>query len=124
MSALDPRIVEAQERLATLARARAFRDLVESAGWKELYRLRESWLNKGREEVRRIPTDNAQAALDCLRRWQLAEDLMELEVRFINETLAEAEEIPGALNLDDALLMEQLNHEQSESTGRSDRTGH
>ena len=113
----NPQIEEARENLHILNLARAFGELIETAGWKEIYKLQCSWLEKARFEMRRMPTGDNQAALDALRRWQLAEDMVELQVKFINDTLARAEEIRGGLGIDDALLMEKLRNEQPQSAG-------
>ena len=122
---LDPKIEEARKNNEILARARAFHDLIETAGWKELYGLQVSWLEKARFEMRRLPTGDNDAALDAMRRWQLAEDMFELQMKFINDTLAEAEEIRGGLGIEDALLMEKLNEQpEPTATAGSDRTGY
>ena len=124
----DPKLEAAAQRLETLNRARAFEDLLGTAGWKELYNLQVAWVEKARFDIRRIPTGETEAALDAMRRWQLAEDLIELQAKFINDTLAEAEEIRGGVTFDEALIMEKLGHEQSKSAGDpgsgSDRTGY
>ena len=124
----DPNLEAAAQRLETLNRARAFEDLLQSTGWKELYKLQVAWVDKARFDIRRIPTGDTNAALDAMRRWQLAEDLIELQAKFINDTLAEAEEIRGGVTLDEALLMEKVRYEHSATPGDpgtgSDRTGY
>ena len=101
---IDPEIDEARLRHDALKRAHAFRLMLETPGWAELYRLQTAWLDKAREDVRKMPT-TGPAAMDALRRWQIAEDLIELQARFINNTLAEAEEIRGSLTIEEALFM-------------------
>ena len=126
---IDENIEDARKRLATLNRSRAFSDLLETAGWKELYAMQIAWLDKARFDVRRTATVDPDASLDAMRRWQLAEDLIELQAKFINDTLADAEEIRGSIGLDEALLMEKLKYEQSDTAPGdpglgTDRTGH
>ena len=122
---LDPKIEEARKNNEILARARAFHDLIETAGWKELYGLQVSWLEKARFEMRRLPTGDNDAALDAMRRWQLAEDMFELQMKFINDTLADAEEIRGGLGIEEALLMETLNEQpQPAESNTHDRAGY
>ena len=119
----DPRIDEARRRLEVLNHARAYADLIESAGWKLIYHQQIVWLEELRADMRKPSSDVEMLALT--RRWQAAEDLIELQATTINNTLAEAEDIRGSLHMDEALLMETLGHEQSEPTGTgSDRTGH
>jgi hypothetical protein len=102
----------AQERLAILQRARAFDDLLHSDGWKEIYGLHTAWVEDARKVLRKVNTQDVTLALDALQRWQLAEDLIDLEANFINTTLSQAEEIRGGVTLDEALIMERVKDEQ------------
>ena len=115
---IDPHIEDARKRLETIHRARAFMDLKESAGWRLIRALQDQWIDIGRSEIRRTTTGDMAETIDALRRWQLACDLVELQDRYIRETIEQANEIRGSIGIDEALLMEQLN-EQSKSSGTS-----
>ena len=84
--------------------------------------IRRDWIADGLNVVRAMPTSDPAAVTDAVRRWQLAADLMDFELNFIRDTLEAAREIPGALTVEDALLMEKLQHEQPESTDRGPGT--
>ena len=123
----DDRRRDAIERLRILASAHAFEVLLETAGWKEIYALHTAWVEDARKILRAVDTSNTAAALDKLQRWQLAENLLELEVNYINDTLGRAAELKSTATLEDALMMEQYRHEQSESGDPGsgpDPTGH
>lgn len=113
----DDRKNDARERLAVLKDASAFESLLAHPGWISIYALHTAWVRKHLDELRQVSTANAEEALDALRRWQLAETLVELEATRINETLKLAEEIRGTTTLEDALIMEQYRNEQPESAG-------
>lgn len=116
---------DAKERVLLLNRARDFHSLLDHPGWKHVYALQTEWVEKARLQLRGVDTSDHAKAIDALQRWQIAENLVELEARFINETLEHAKEISGSLTLEDALLMEQFGHEQTTTDPtRTDPTGH
>ena len=102
----------AEERLAILNRARSFRDMIESPGWRDIYALHTQWVEDARVALRKVDTADTAKAIDALQRWQLAENYLDLEAQFINHTLAQAEDIRGTVTLDDALMMETITNEQ------------
>lgn len=113
----DPQLQEAAERNTLLTRAREFERLLELPGWKEIYALHLAWTDKAMDALRTVNTNDEAVALDTLRRWQLAEDLLRLEAKYINDTLEKAMELQGRMTLEEALLMEQVKkHEQSQPT--------
>lgn len=105
----------AVEQLQILQRADAFTHMLESPGWKSIFALHEEWAETYAKAAKTAETKDGPAALDALRMWQLAEEFLRLEVGYINQTLKDATEIRGARTLDEALLMEHLQHEQSQS---------
>lgn len=113
----------AEERLAILQRAREFEDLLARPGWKAIFALHTQWVETERQKLRRVDTADVTKALDALQRWQIAEGYLDLEAEYINMILAQAEDIKTGLTLDEALLMEQLKHEQPESR-TSDTAGY
>lgn len=113
----------AEERLRTIQRAKNFESLLSHQGWREIYALHTEWVEKARVDLRRVNTADHDMAINALQRWQIAENLLDLEANFINDTLAEAKEIQDSITLDDALLMEQLGHERSRTDTRTDPTG-
>lgn len=111
------RRADAEENLAILKRAGHFQTLMGTLGWIELMTLRRAWVNDALKTLRDIPTHDPAVLADAVQRYQLSANMLELELNFIRDTLDAAKEIPGALTVEDALLMEQLNHEQPESAG-------
>lgn len=114
----NQRRADAEANLEVLRRAGYFQELMSTLGWVELMSLRRVWVDDALKSIRHMGTDEPQVLADAVRRWQLAADLRELEMNFIRDTLEAAKEIPGALTIEDALLMEKLQHEQPESTDR------
>ena len=108
----NQRLSDAAANLATLKRAGYFQSLMGTLGWVELMQLRRSWVDDALKALRDLPTHDAPVLADAVRRWQLASDLLELERNYIRDTLDSAKEIPGALTIEDALLMEKLQNEQ------------
>lgn len=113
MSHADNALIElAAEQLVVLQRADAFERLLESPGWKLVFALHEEWAERYAKAAKTSPTENPAAALDALRQWQLAEEFLRMEANFINDIIERARELRGTRTLDDALLMEQVRHEQ------------
>ena len=110
----------ATEQLQILQRAAAFERLLELPGWKLLLALHEEWAERYAKAAKAVETSNPAAAIDALRQWQLAEEFLRLQADYINRTLEQARDLRENRSLDDALLMEQIHHEQ-QSTER--RTG-
>ena len=102
----------ASEQLQILQRADAFERLLESPGWKHLFSLHEEWAEKYANAAKNVETKDVHAAVDALRQWQLAEELLRLQANFINDTLQRARDIRQHRTLDEALIMEQVSHEQ------------
>ena len=116
----DEARLAAEERLEILRRARAFDDMIESAGWKYIFALQNAWLDKSLKILREVDTQDVTRALDALQKWQIAEKLIDTESNYINSTLSQAKEIRGVMTIDDALMMEQVQNEQQ----RPDPTGY
>lgn len=102
---------EAAYKKDVLARADSLQRLVASPGWTLIFDVQTAALERARLDLRKVDTGNHAAAIDALQRWQIAENMLEFQVNFINSTLEEATELRGAVTLDDALLMEKLNEQ-------------
>jgi len=114
----------AQSKLDTLKRAHDFEVLLQTPGWKHIFALHTEWVESARKTLRAVDTSMTAQAIDALQRWQIAENLLELEANFINDTLAQADEIKGNVTLPDALLMEQLRNEHESTEQRTDPAGY
>ena len=115
----------ALDNMATLQRAEAFEQLIATPGWKILYAVHEEWAERYALAARKVATNEPDKALDALRQWQLADEFIRIEADLINQTMERAHEIRGTVNLDEALLMEQLKHEhQSTEPGTTDPAGY
>ena len=125
MSVDEQRLIAA-DNLDTLKAGEALRIVLGTEGWQRLYARRVAILEQARTLIRKIDTGDAAVAVDALRRWQIAENFIEEEADYINETLQRAETIRASVTLDDALLMEKMKHEQPESREPSsaDRGGY
>lgn len=119
----DEDVANAQTNWAVLQQADAYMQLLESPGWKLLYQLQCAWLEKFRDLARHAKIDNHGEAVQALHQWQVAEDLIETQAQHINTVLSHANQVRGTRTLDDALLMEKVQHEH-ESGNRTDPTGH
>lgn len=120
----DEELALASERLLILQRADAFLQLMDTPGWKDIYSLHVAWVEKYRDAMLKVDTANPHTALESLRQWQLAEEFVKLEADYINNILREAQDIRGSRTLQDALLMEQVQHEQNGTESRPDRAGY
>ena len=127
MSHREDLLREAEEKREILDRAAAFAQMIQTPGWKILYGIQEASVEKARHDLRKVDTSNHSVAIDAMQRWQIAENMLELQANVINSTLENAKTIRGAVTVEEALLMEQLN-EQSKPTGdsggRSDTAGY
>ncbi len=109
----------AAEQLAVLQRADAFERLLETPGWKQLLSLHEEWVEKYAKAAKHVETKDQASAIDALRQWQIAEEFFRLQAEFINSTLERARDIRQYRTLDEALLMEQVQHEQQPTQRRT-----
>lgn len=114
----DQRAIAA-EQLAVLQRSDAFERLLESPGWKLVLALHEEWAERYAKAAKHVETKDNAGALDALRQWQLAEEFLRLQADYINSTLDRAREIRQHRTLDEALLMEQIHHEQQSTEPRT-----
>lgn len=114
----------AAEQLAVIQQADAFERLLETDGWRALYAFHESWAEQYARAARKVETKDSAAAVDALRQWQLAEEFLRLQADYINRTIAQARDILGTRTLEEALLQEQLQHEQPEPTRTADSGGY
>lgn len=114
----------ARERLAVLHRAQDYRELVGTRGWQRIQELQQRWLLKHIVDMKKPQGDTA--ALEALRRWQIAEGLVDLQLAEIDETIKQADEIRGTISLEEALFMEHARNEQQSTSGDPgfDSTGH
>jgi len=119
MSMNDDQRTIAAEQLAILHRADAFERLLELPGWKLVLALHEEWAEQYAKSAKHAETKDIPGAIDALRQWQLAEEFLRLQADYINSTLERAREIRQHRTLDDALLMEQIHHEQQSTEPRT-----
>jgi len=113
-------------RLKTLQMAEAFMQLLQSPAWKEIREFHVAWAEHCHDVLQKIDTSDTAKAIDALRRWQLADELLRREAAYIDQIVTEADNIRGTVTMQDAELMERYKNEQSESTGDSggSRTGY
>lgn len=104
--------------------ADAYIQLLESSGWQQVYKLHCAWLEKYRDIARHVDLGNPTAALAALHQWQVAEDLLEEQAKYINSMIDKATEIRGTNTLEDALMMEKVRHEHGEPGNTADPTGY
>lgn len=115
------------EKIAVLQAGRDIDALIQSPGWKLIYAFQEAALEQTRIALRKVDTGNTAAAIAELQKWQIAENMLQAQVDYINTTLEEALKLRGAVTFDDALLMEQVNEQSKpagDSGGRSDPAGY
>lgn len=118
---------EAREKIQVLETAKALNALIQTPGWKLIYAFQEAALEQSRLSLRKVDTGNTAVAIAELQKWQIAENMLEAQVDYINRTLEEAVKLRGAVTLEDALLMEHVNEQSQpagDSGGRSDPTGY
>ncbi len=116
----------AAHRMMTLQMANALDDLAKNAAWKEIRAFQVQWAEQCHRVLQQADTSDQAKAIDALRRWQLADELLRREDQYIEQIMEEADRIRGTVTLQDAELMERFKNEQSESPGDSggDRTGY
>ena len=115
----------AAQRVALLQSASKLQQM--GPGWEEIRILEQAWLRRAEHDALTVKTDDPAKALDALRRWQIAHELIETRDGYIADTINRAKELSQSMTLDDALLMEQHRHEQSNTSGdpgATDRTGY
>jgi len=116
----------AGQRLMTIQLAQSLMDLLQSPAWKEIRSFHVEWAEHCHKVLQKIDTSDTAKAIDALRRWQLADELLRREANYIDQIVTEADRIRGTVTMQDAELMERYKNEQSESTGDSggSRTGY
>lgn len=107
----DPKIDEAREKLAILRKAQAYKELLRSEGWTHLQQAQTDWLTDLLRDLKDTKTSSPEDARDALRRWQIAEELVDRQTRELNQAFTHADEIRGDLNIETAVLMETMTHE-------------
>lgn len=113
-----------RERQETLARGMALATIVGLPGWQELQDFQKTLIVRLRRELREVSGADPAKALDALRRWQLAEEVYELQNGYVEKSISDAREISGQRTVEEALLMEKMNEQPEPTESRTDPTGY
>lgn len=111
----------AAHRMMTLQMANALDELTKNAAWKAIREFQVEWAERCHNALQSVDTSDQVKAIDALRRWQLADEMLRREDQYIEQVMEEADAIRGSVTVPDALLMERFKNEQSESPGDSGR---
>ena len=116
----------AEERLDLLQRADDYNALIRSAGWKRIYAMHEMWVQAATAKLRDVNTADMATAINALQRWQIANDLIEMEANVINDTMEHASKLQSGMNLETALILEKVRneHESTEHRAAADPAGY
>lgn len=109
--AAPPLTDEDRQRIVERAQARVEIDsLLKHPGWERIQKQLLSQIETSMNALRRVKTEDASAALDAVRKWQLQNDNWEALCVFVNEILAPDASDDETLSPQEILLREELRH--------------
>lgn len=97
------------EQLAIIDTAKSYAELLKQPGWHRLQQVQDEWLMEHLAAVKDVDTSDAPLTADLVRKWQLAEQLVDRQRHALESAFKQAEQVKTEMTLDTAILYKEMN---------------